>query len=122
MISTCHPAIPLAHLMQHVMKEFKTCKGKKGFERLPISAVTVEYRKSGEEATPCALLDCLALYTYLLDELQFDPNNIVIMGDSAGGHLVNSLIRYAQDAPLPLPKAAILICVSGICWFMVLSY
>ena len=109
MISSCHPAIPLAHLMQHVMKEFKLNKTS---NRIPKSAVTVEYRKSGNSPTPCALLDCLALYTYLLNELRFDANNIVIMGDSAGGHLVNSLIRYAQDANLPIPKAAILICVS----------
>jgi len=111
MISSCHPAVPLAQLMPNVMKGFKDYKGKNS-KRLPKSAVTVEYRKSGQAPTPCALIDCLALYTYLLEKLQFDPDNIVIMGDSAGGHLVNSLIRYAQDARIPTPKAAILICVS----------
>lgn len=108
MISSCHPAVPMAHLMQSVMELFNNYSGE-GHGRLPKSAVTVEYRKSGQAPTPSALMDCLALYRYLLEDLQFKADNIVIMGDSAGGHLVNSVIRYAQDAHMHVPKVAILI-------------
>ena len=61
----------------------------------------VEYRLSsagqqGEESVfpfPAALLDALAGYLYLT-KLGFSEENIVLVGDSAGGNLVLALVRY----------------------------
>ncbi|GBE87588.1 hypothetical protein SCP_1102650 [Sparassis crispa] len=43
---------------------------------------------------PAALLDALAGYAYLVDTLGFRPEDIIVVGDSAGGHLALSLARY----------------------------
>lgn len=113
MISSCHPATPLGGIPASMHSAF-TEYGKrhpKVASKLPKSVVTVEYRKSGQAATPAALLDCLALYDFVTNSLGFQTQNITLMGDSAGGHLVNSVIRYLQDAGIDVPACAILISV-----------
>jgi len=54
-----------------------------------------------------ALQDALASYTGLLDQ-GYAPENIVVCGDSSGGHLVLSLLLAVKDQGGPLPRAAIL--------------
>ncbi|KDN44922.1 alpha/beta-hydrolase [Tilletiaria anomala UBC 951] len=46
---------------------------------------------------PAPLLDTLAGYLYLVRELRFDPDNIILVGDSAGGNLCLALCRYLRD-------------------------
>lgn len=46
---------------------------------------------------PAALLDALSGYLYLVRELNFSPENIIIAGDSAGGNLALALCRYLRD-------------------------
>lgn len=59
---------------------------------------------------PAALQDALSAYHHLLQ--QYPPSRIVLSGDSAGGHIVISLLRYIADhgaeTGLPAPKAALL--------------
>lgn len=57
------------------------------------------YRKSlsAESAFPGSLLDTLSAYLYLRDTLGFKPENIVLMGDSAGGGCSVGLARYLGD-------------------------
>ncbi|KAF7352697.1 Alpha/beta-hydrolase [Mycena venus] len=43
---------------------------------------------------PAALLDVIAGYRYLVEEVGFEPANIIISGDSAGGILAYQLTRY----------------------------
>lgn len=43
---------------------------------------------------PAALLDALSGYYYLVTTLGFAPKNVIVSGDSAGGHLAVSLVRY----------------------------
>jgi len=43
---------------------------------------------------PAALLDAIAGYQYLVKDLDFQPQNIIISGDSAGGLLAFWLARY----------------------------
>lgn len=114
MISSCHPGTPLGGIPAAVNDTLQAYSKKhaKDAHKLPQSVVTVEYRKSGQSPTPAALIDCLALYTYVTEVLEFEPKNVTLMGDSAGGHLVNSLIRYLQDANLAAPDSAVLISVS----------
>ncbi|TFY71376.1 hypothetical protein EVG20_g1621, partial [Dentipellis fragilis] len=80
-----------------------TCKTTTGSS--PASSA-VEYRVSSaapfkaENPFPAALLDGLAGYRYLVHTLHFSPDNIVLGGDSAGGHLALSLARYIALAAL----------------------
>ncbi|EST10130.1 Alpha/beta hydrolase fold-3 [Kalmanozyma brasiliensis GHG001] len=46
---------------------------------------------------PAALLDALSGYLYLVRDLGFDPENIIVAGDSAGGNLGLALCRYLRD-------------------------
>lgn len=43
---------------------------------------------------PAALMDALAGYNHLVNVLGFDPQNIIMAGDSAGAHLGVILTRY----------------------------
>ena len=67
-------------------------------------------RKNG---FPAALIDAIAGYHYLVTVLGFHPRNICIAGESAGGHLALSLVRYLtlHDLPgLPVPGSLVLLC------------
>ncbi|KZV85714.1 alpha/beta-hydrolase [Exidia glandulosa HHB12029] len=81
-------------------------------------AFSLEYRLSSaapypaKNAFPAALLDALAGYRYLVHDIGFDPRNIVIEGESAGGHLGVNLVMYLvrlQNEELPLPGGLLLL-------------
>ncbi|RPD61110.1 alpha/beta-hydrolase [Lentinus tigrinus ALCF2SS1-7] len=62
---------------------------------------------------PSSLLDAIAGYRYLIQEVGFEPQNIIIAGDSAGGGIALNLIRYlalANIPSLPVPGGAMLLC------------
>ncbi|PWY63316.1 alpha/beta-hydrolase [Aspergillus eucalypticola CBS 122712] len=75
-----------------------------------------QYRLSMEEnaSFPAALEDGITAYVYLLENLGLEPQNIILSGDSAGGNLVLSMIRYLVEEKtkgteaLPLSAAALL--------------
>ncbi|KAF8590745.1 alpha/beta-hydrolase [Ramaria rubella] len=66
----------------------------------------VDYRLSSsapypaENPFPAALLDCISGYQHLI-ELGFQPENITVAGDSAGGNLALALVRYLARHPSP---------------------
>jgi len=64
---------------------------------------------SASNPFPAALIDAIAAYNYLLNDVGFKPEKVVIMGCSAGGHLSIALIRYILDnqGVLPLPPALV---------------
>jgi epsilon-lactone hydrolase len=68
--------------------------------------VAVDYRLAPEHPFPAALDDAFAAYTWLLDD-GADPARIVVMGDSAGGGLVFSLMLKLRDERRRLPGAAV---------------
>ncbi|KAG7098676.1 hypothetical protein E1B28_000590 [Marasmius oreades] len=85
-----------------------------------LRVLSPEYRLSSakpwKEANPfpAALLDALAAYQYLVEEVGFSPEDIIVEGDSAGGNLAQALTRYLveyKDAIKPLgpPSALILL-------------
>ena len=75
----------------------------------PISHVlSVDYRKVQSAPFPAALLDCLSAYIYLTTQCSVKPSQILLAGDSAGGHLVLALARYLRDGDFALPKAILL--------------
>ncbi|KAJ5305579.1 Protein of unknown function DUF3468 [Penicillium atrosanguineum] len=66
-----------------------------------------DYRLSPQYPFPCGLQDCLAAYLFLLKT--FDPSEIVLAGDSAGGGMALSMLVIMRDQGIPLPAGAILI-------------
>lgn len=61
---------------------------------------SVEYRVSAgppfhpANPFPTAVLDALVAYNCLVNEVGFEPANIIIEGDSAGGNLALALTKY----------------------------
>ncbi|KIJ59491.1 hypothetical protein HYDPIDRAFT_33178 [Hydnomerulius pinastri MD-312] len=85
------------------------------FER----AFSLDYRLSSAapfvqaNPFPAALLDTLSGYRYLVETVGFQPHNIVVCGDSAGGQLALSLTRYLIRESIPsLPPPGALVLVS----------
>jgi epsilon-lactone hydrolase len=68
--------------------------------------LAVDYRLAPEHPFPAALEDAVAAYHWLLDR-GADPRRIAVMGDSAGGGLVFSLMLRLRDEGSPLPAAAV---------------
>ncbi len=62
--------------------------------------VTPEYRLSGKAPYPAALDDCYAALKWLknsAEKLNFNPDQIMVGGESAGGGLTAALCMYAKD-------------------------
>lgn len=67
-------------------------------------ALALEYRLSKdvpvvevpENPFPAALMDALAAYRYLIEDVRLAPHNIFLIGDSAGGNLALALTRYLK--------------------------
>src|SRR5712671_967791 len=68
--------------------------------------LAVDYRLAPEHPFPAALEDAFTAYNWLLTS-GADPSRIAIMGDSAGGGLVFSLMLRLRDEGYPLPAAAV---------------
>jgi acetyl esterase/lipase len=66
------------------------------------------YRLAPEHPYPCQLDDALRAYRWLLDA-GTAPSQLVLAGDSAGGHLVLVLLLALKAAGLPMPAAAVAI-------------
>ena len=67
-----------------------------------------EYRLAPEHPFPAAIDDAVRMYRSLLAD-GFSHEDIVIMGDSAGGGLTMATLLSLRDAREPLPSAACLI-------------
>ncbi|WVQ66490.1 uncharacterized protein L199_004671 [Kwoniella botswanensis] len=77
-------------------------------------AFSPAYRLAPQYPFPCGLLDSLASYLYLIDppagaHEPILPTNIILMGDSAGGGMVISLLVLIREMGLPMPAGASLI-------------
>ncbi len=68
-----------------------------------------DYRLTPEHPHPAQLQDALAAYRYLLKE-GTDPKRLVVVGDSAGGHLTLMTLLGLRDAGLPQPALAVGLC------------
>ncbi len=67
------------------------------------------YRLAPEHPFPAAQQDAIAAYAYLVEEQNIAPENIIIIGDSAGGGLALSLLLKLRDMGEPLPLTAVLL-------------
>lgn len=68
----------------------------------------IDYRKAPENPYPGALDDSYQAYTYLLEE-GYKPENIVVVGDSAGGGLTLALQFELIDFHIDLPLCSALL-------------
>ncbi|OGE53522.1 hypothetical protein PENARI_c007G02233 [Penicillium arizonense] len=66
-----------------------------------------DYRLSPQFPFPCGLQDSMAAYLWLLKS--YEPNEIILAGDSAGGGMALSMLVIMRDQGIPLPAGAILI-------------
>lgn len=73
---------------------------------LECNAVVLNYRLAPESPFPAQIYDVVSAYGFLIDE-GYEPKNIIIAGDSAGGNLALSSVLKIQDLGLPLPGAVI---------------
>jgi acetyl esterase/lipase len=73
-------------------------------------ALMINYRLAPEHPFPAALIDCWRAYHWLLQE-GVPAQDIVCIGDSAGGNLVLALLLALRDAHHPVPAAAV--CLSA---------
>ncbi len=86
----------------------------KGLRRV----LSVEYRLSTAgphfppaNPFPAALLDAVSAYNYVVSQVGFKPDDIILMGDSAGANLALALTRYLLTGLVPSlrpPKGLIL--------------
>jgi epsilon-lactone hydrolase len=63
-----------------------------------------QYRRAPEHRYPAALEDAVAVYAAVLDEGRA-PDQVVVIGDSAGGGLAIATVLAARDRGLPVPGA-----------------
>ncbi len=71
-----------------------------------MDVLTIDYRVAPEHPYPAALLDALDAYGWLLDR-GWEPGQIILAGDSAGGGLAMGLCMLLKDRRLPLPSGLI---------------
>lgn len=69
---------------------------------------TPDSRQAPEFPFPAPIDDVFSAYRALLDS-GIQPDNIVLVGDSAGGAMVVTMMRKARDAGIPLPAAGVAI-------------
>lgn len=77
-----------------------------------VAIASVEYRLAPEHPWPAAPDDCLAAWRDIRErasELGFDPDRLMVGGDSAGGNLAVVLCLELNWADEPMPLAAVLL-------------
>lgn len=70
--------------------------------------LTIDYRVAPEHPYPAALEDAVYAYRWLTEEKQYRPEQIIVVGDSAGGGLSLALGLYLKDHQMPLPAGFLL--------------
>lgn len=76
-------------------------------KKLGYNVAAPEYRLAPEHPFPAAPNDCFAVYQELIKD--YSSNHIVLLGESAGGNLVLSVLLQIKAAGLPMPAAALCI-------------
>ncbi|KAI9029668.1 alpha/beta hydrolase fold-domain-containing protein [Phycomyces nitens] len=74
--------------------------------------LAINYRLAPEVLFPGALYDTVQAFLNLIDPIfgeNFDPSNILLAGDSAGGGLCLATLLYLRDHHLPMPEGAVLV-------------
>ncbi|MCR5450819.1 MAG: glycoside hydrolase family 3 C-terminal domain-containing protein [Solobacterium sp.] len=72
-------------------------------DKIGLNVVSIDYRLAPEHPFPAGCEDCLQAYKALLE--QFEGKKIILLGESAGGNLVLSLLLNIRTECLPMPAA-----------------
>ena len=67
----------------------------------------LDYRLAPEHPFPAALEDSISAYEWLINSEGYNPENIIIGGDSAGGGLTIATLVKLRDQGVPLPAAGV---------------
>lgn len=70
-------------------------------------ALAVEYALCPESAHPAPVNDMVKAYRWLIEHEGARPENIALIGDSAGGALALTTVAAIREAGLPLPAATV---------------
>lgn len=73
------------------------------------SVLLIDYRLAPEHPYPAALEDTLTAYRWLVNSRGFQPSQVAIAGDSAGGNLALAALLSLRDAGELSPSSALLI-------------
>lgn len=73
-------------------------------KRLGIKALVFDYGLAPEHPAPAAVNDSAAIYAWLLEQ-GYAPENVVFVGDSAGGGIALATLLKCKDDGMPLPVA-----------------
>lgn len=71
--------------------------------------ISIDYGCAPNHLFPSAIEETKVVYSWMLEQ-GYKPENIVIVGDSAGGNLTLAFTMYIRDNNLPMPRA--LMCFS----------
>ena len=71
-----------------------------------ITCLLIEYGLAPEKPFPQGLNDAIRSYKWLLSK-GYEPNDIVLMGDSAGGGLALSTFLAIKERKLPIPNSIV---------------
>ncbi|KAL4803675.1 Alpha/Beta hydrolase protein [Aspergillus unguis] len=74
-----------------------------------VAVFSLEYSLAPNAPLPTQLNQTTAAYTWLINELHVNPYKLYLIGESAGGHLILSLLAKIREQALPKPAAAFLI-------------
>jgi epsilon-lactone hydrolase len=74
-----------------------------------VSVLSIDYRIAPQYTFPAALVDAVIAWNWLLNK-GYKPENIIIVGDSAGGNLALALVMKLRDEGCQLPAA--MVCMS----------
>ncbi|HET6557796.1 MAG TPA: alpha/beta hydrolase [Prolixibacteraceae bacterium] len=90
-----------------------SCNDHRGFiskfaKNTGVINLVYEYRLAPEHPYPAALDDSVRIYKWLLQS-GFEPENILIAGESAGGGLTLAILLALKDRNIPMPVAAVAI-------------
>jgi len=67
----------------------------------------LNYRLAPEHPFPAALDDAVCAYKWLISSERYNPKNLIIAGDSAGGGLTIATLVKLRDQGIPLPAAGV---------------
>ena len=70
------------------------------------SVLSIDYRVAPEYPFPAALEDALDAYRWICEQ-GYPPEELFVVGDSAGGGLALALVLYLRDHKMTLPKGII---------------
>ena len=68
-----------------------------------------DFRLAPEYPFPAALEDCATAYRWLISEGGIFPEQVIFVGESAGGNLALATMLFLRDAGNPLPGRSVLI-------------